>query len=224
MLFLTILSKNQKILWYFPSSSLNVKFLSILSHKIIDKEHESDCTCIYNAKRSKLKSIYFKMSHHNIFIAIQIIFLCFSRVDVAQIVTGDTVENIFGGETVDIADVPYQVALYMWGTFQCGGSILSADWILTAAHCTNFPFVPIEQFSFRGGSSNNVAGGVLIEAKEIHVHPEYDFVDLSNDVSLVRLASPMQGDNIKPVKLAFEGFELNSGSIVAVSGWGRLVN
>ncbi|CAH1966437.1 unnamed protein product [Acanthoscelides obtectus] len=44
--------------------------------------------------------------------------------------------RIRGGDEAKIEDYPYQVALWyngQWG--KCGGSIISPNWILTAAHC-----------------------------------------------------------------------------------------
>lgn len=46
---------------------------------------------------------------------------------------------ITGGSLARIGKLPYQAHLRMIGadgeTFTCGGSILSENWILTAAHC-----------------------------------------------------------------------------------------
>lgn len=47
--------------------------------------------------------------------------------------------RIFGGDSVEIRDVPYQVSLQIrdnciFGHF-CGGSLISNIFVLTAAHC-----------------------------------------------------------------------------------------
>ncbi len=49
------------------------------------------------------------------------------------------VNKIIGGSNALIADFPWQV-YYISGAFRCGGSIISKDWILTAAHCTKNSF------------------------------------------------------------------------------------
>lgn len=43
--------------------------------------------------------------------------------------------RIVGGFEIDIEEVPWQVSLQIYSSHFCGGSIISQNWILTAAHC-----------------------------------------------------------------------------------------
>jgi secreted trypsin-like serine protease len=43
--------------------------------------------------------------------------------------------RIIGGTDADIADFPFQLSLRVNGNHRCGGSIISTEWILSAAHC-----------------------------------------------------------------------------------------
>lgn len=48
--------------------------------------------------------------------------------------------RIVGGSLASVGQFPYQVGLSMSdgsGSWWCGGSIIDASWILTAAHCTD---------------------------------------------------------------------------------------
>ena len=43
-------------------------------------------------------------------------------------------QRIIGGSAVNITERPYQAAVFVNGTFNGGGVIISNRWILTAAH------------------------------------------------------------------------------------------
>jgi secreted trypsin-like serine protease len=42
---------------------------------------------------------------------------------------------IIGGTDADIADFPFQLSLRVNGNHRCGASVISTEWILSAAHC-----------------------------------------------------------------------------------------
>lgn len=46
--------------------------------------------------------------------------------------------RIIDGSPAQVGQIPWQIALFInlgTGTVFCGGSIISEEWILTAAHC-----------------------------------------------------------------------------------------
>ena len=47
--------------------------------------------------------------------------------------------RIVGGFPIDIKQVPWQASLQRNGNHSCGASIISENWLLTAAHCTGLP-------------------------------------------------------------------------------------
>ncbi|XP_049957858.1 trypsin delta-like [Schistocerca serialis cubense] len=68
--------------------------------------------------------------------------------------------RIVGGEAVDISQYPWQLSLQKLGSHSCGASIISSDWVLTAAHCLEGPFINF--MSFRAGSSIRESGGTAV--------------------------------------------------------------
>lgn len=48
--------------------------------------------------------------------------------------------KIVGGQKARRGQFPYQVAMYLYtpdqSSSKCGGSLISRQWVLTAAHCT----------------------------------------------------------------------------------------
>ncbi|TMW47723.1 hypothetical protein DOY81_007179 [Sarcophaga bullata] len=125
------------------------------------------------------------------------------------------INRIIGGRPLNIEEVPFQVALYDKGFFICGGSILNANWILTAAHCVKGG----GKFRIRAGSKFTNRGGVLRSAGVVVVNSGYNIRTMQHDIALIRLTKPLKwSKKIKPVKLAKPNFKLPRNLLV--SGWG----
>ncbi|XP_017097742.2 trypsin delta-like [Drosophila bipectinata] len=123
-------------------------------------------------------------------------------------------QRIIGGEDISIEKVPRQVSLQLGGKHICGGSIYNESYIITAAHCVEYP---AEYYMVRAGSSKHNSGGVLVQVAGIKYHENFIRWSTENDVAVIRLEAPLPiGDNIKPIRLAeedpFEGSPaLNTG-------------
>lgn len=157
---------------------------------------------------------------------LKLLFLPFFLIKIVICTEPSRLPTIINGNEAEISDVPYQVALYHYGTFQCGGSILNEWYILTAAHCLDFAFLPTEFVTFRAGSANNRNGGVVVQAENITIHPNFDYKTYENDVAIVKLVEPLELNNetIQAINIVDEDFVINNFEMVQVSGWGRLVN
>ena len=140
----------------------------------------------------------------------------------------DTAEGrIVGGVDANIAAVPWQVAIMDASNFQyCGGSILSATWILTAAHCE----VKVGDKIGAGHSkltTMSSAGQIRTVAQAL-TFPGYVTSEKGKDVMLVRLNAPLDlsGPNAKAISIATEAdaARFAAGSTVTVSGWGTLTS
>ncbi|GAB0093284.1 hypothetical protein DMENIID0001_083660 [Sergentomyia squamirostris] len=128
--------------------------------------------------------------------------------------------KIVGGYATDIETVPYIAALMYRNRFLCGSSIISENWLLTAAHCTSGGRE--KYFTVRVGSTKHGSGGEVFEVKEIINHPEYNRATVNNDFALIRLNKPMNfSETMQPVHLSelWEPIALNSKC--TVSGWGE---
>ncbi|XP_055600561.1 trypsin-7-like [Uranotaenia lowii] len=128
---------------------------------------------------------------------------------------------IVGGLDASIADFPYMLSLRLNGSHMCGASVISEEWVLTAAHCT-FAFLNREELTLQGGTHNRSDGGVIFTIAEVVEHPLWDLNTITFDVAVIRTVEPLVGHYyIRPVALDPVGTEHPAGSRAVISGWGR---
>jgi secreted trypsin-like serine protease len=110
---------------------------------------------------------------------------------------GDTT-NIIGGGTVSSA--PWAAAVFSNGSFTCSGTIISADYVLTARHCIS------GTMSVRVGSVNRTSGGVTRTVAATSTR---------YDLALMQLSSPIS-TSYMPLSSAYPPV----GSTNSIYGWG----
>lgn len=158
------------------------------------------------------------------------LFLVFTGAGAQSIVCGsaplNTKTRIVGGETASPGSWPWQVSLQRNGFPFCGGSLVTDQWILTAAHCfqgsgdtTSGLMAVLGEDSISVSSPNQVSKSV----SEIINHPSYDSSNNDNDMCLLKLSSGVNFTNyIQPVCLTAANTVPSTGSDVWVTGWGTL--
>lgn len=138
--------------------------------------------------------------------------------------------RIVGGVDSRQGSWPWQVSLQYDDAHQCGGSIISNRWVVSAAHC--FP----ERYRFvnrwrvlLGSIYNKPVNANVAEVKTIVYHSSYlPFVDSniddnSRDIAVVALTQPLIfNENIQPVCLPAYGQRLIDGQMGTVTGWGNV--
>ena len=97
---------------------------------------------------------------------------------------------------------PFIVRLKVDGLYQCGGSILNEEWILTAAHCLNrMKFVMITLGDLH--RTDIEPGEINLISTDFFIHPDFDQIKMTNDIALIRLPKSIQfNDRMQPVCLA----------------------
>ena len=127
-------------------------------------------------------------------------------------------KRIVGGFVIDISDAPYQISLQYDDDHNCGGSILSSKWILTAAHCINdnAPSKP----TVRVGSSEHASGGTVVRVARIVPHPMHGSQN-NYDIALLELKNELTfSEKVQPIALPEQDEPIEEGTMGIVSGWG----
>ncbi|WP_164016471.1 trypsin-like serine protease [Pyxidicoccus trucidator] len=138
-------------------------------------------------------------------------------------------QEIVGGTNTTIAANPWQVSLQSSsGSHFCGGSVLNANWILTAQHCVNSGGSISKPGRVLAGSTTRNGTGQARTVAEVVVYPGYVTPELGKDVALLRLSTPLDlsGANVKAIGMvtaadASSG-TTNVGVVSRVTGWGAL--
>lgn len=133
--------------------------------------------------------------------------------------------RIYGGQSAEIGQVPHQVSIYKNGVFNCGGSIVSKDWIVTASHCLdNIVSNDWSVYSIRSGSIYHNTSGTLHTVANLVRHEDYG-LDIwrhpVNDIAVIRVNESFIFDKTRqPIELFNEEEESPVGAMATVSGWG----
>jgi len=136
--------------------------------------------------------------------------------------------RIIGGSNAEMRDAPWQVALVSSNSSNvyqdqfCGGSIIAATWVLTAAHCVEY--LPSSSLDIVVGLANlpqTPAKSSTFKVKNIITHPLYGG-GASADIALLELSKPLKFrlDYVEPIDLAQPSQAFLSGDVARISGWG----
>ncbi|XP_067277182.1 complement factor D [Pseudorasbora parva] len=138
-----------------------------------------------------------------------------------------TGECITGGKEAGAHSRPYMASLQWNGKHECGGFLISSQWIMSAAHCfqdgrTSGVKAVLGAHSLSGAEDTKQTFDVIA----VYNHPDFSISNYDNDIALLKLDKPItESSAVKSVKFQRdEAADPKESAVVETAGWGSLNN
>uniref|UniRef100_A0A673G7E1 Transmembrane serine protease 7 n=1 Tax=Sinocyclocheilus rhinocerous TaxID=307959 RepID=A0A673G7E1_9TELE len=127
-------------------------------------------------------------------------------------------QRIVGGINAVEGEWPWQVSMHFSGQLYCGASVLSDEWLISAAHCFN-----PHMWTAHLGMLNQSSAKHVAEILRIVVHEYYSERNFDYDIALVQLKKTWPSSleqYIQPICPPAPSQTFTEGHRCWVTGWG----
>ncbi|XP_060949549.1 transmembrane protease serine 7 [Limanda limanda] len=149
---------------------------------------------------------------------------CGRPTPVKKVGSSSGLERIVGGDNSVEGEWPWQVSLHFSGNLYCGASVLSSNWLISAAHCfSKERLSDPRHWSAHLGMLTQGGAKHVAEIQRIVVHEYYNAYTFDYDIALLQLKKPWPshlGALVQPVCLPPTSHTVTKSHRCWVTGWG----
>lgn len=130
--------------------------------------------------------------------------------------------RIVGGEVSEPGAWPWHAAIYKNGSYACGATLITNNWLISAAHCfVNYKSTYYEVQLGMLRRKSFTPHQKVYRIDRVVPHHKFNIVTLDFDIVMLRIAEPVAFDFwVRPICLPDPKRAENSGSYCTAIGWG----
>ncbi|NXP85728.1 TMPSD protease, partial [Passerina amoena] len=131
--------------------------------------------------------------------------------------------RIIGGKETSVNKWPWQVSVQYGPIHICGGTIIDAQWVLTAAHCFFMNSMKIlDDWKVYGGVSDLKQPMEGIPVSQVIINSNYSDDHDDYDIALMKLSRPLTlSAQVRPACLPMHGQRFQTGRSCFITGFGK---